>query len=170
MFYTPVATNGGSRILDEFFVMLETLTPIASLRFSRWSYAAINASHIFSIALVVGGTIPLSLRLFGLWSKVPLAALVGVLSLSAGIGLGLALISGAVLFATRATEYSANPAFQIKMVFVLLGASSAVFAHRRYGWVLELASDRALHRIAFVSCVCWIGALASGRLVAFMSD
>lgn len=143
---------------------------MAALRFSRWGYAALNASHIFAIALLVGGTMPLSLRFFGLWSSVPHAVLVRVLSLSSGAGLCLALMSGALLFATRATEYSGNPAFQIKMLFILVGATSAGLAHRRYGWLLQTASDWALYRIAIVSVVCWTGALFCGRLIAFVSS
>ena len=104
-----------------------------------------------------------------LWPAVPRAGVVRILALSAGIGLGLALMSGALLFATRASEYSAIWAFQIKMLFVFIGAGSALFAHGHYGWVLERAPDRALRRIAIVSCICWTGALVSGRLIAFVT-
>jgi hypothetical protein len=155
--------------LDALFVALEALPPVAAIRFSRWGYAALNASHILAIALLVGGAIPLSLRFLGLWSSVPRAALVRVLSLSSGTGLCLALMSGALLFAIRATEYSANPAFQIKMLFILVGATSAGLAHRRYGWRLQTAPDRALYRTAIVSVVCWTGALFCGRLIAFVN-
>jgi len=150
-------------------VTLQSLAPITALRFSRWAYAMVNAGHVLAIALVVGGAIPLSLRLFGLWPSVPRAALVRVLSLTAGIGLGLALMSGSLLFATRAPEYVANPAFQIKMALILTGASSAVLAHVRHGWALDGASHRAARGIAVVSVICWIGALVSGRLIAFMN-
>lgn len=155
--------------MEAFFASLETLAPFAALRFSRWAYAAVNTGHVFGIALLVGGALPLSLRLFGLWPAVPRAGVVRILALSAGIGLGLALMSGALLFATRASEYSAIWAFQIKMLFVFIGAGSALFAHGHYGWVLERAPDRALRRIAIVSCICWTGALVSGRLIAFVT-
>ncbi len=148
---------------------LESLAPITTLRFSRWAYAIVNAGHVLAIALVVGGALPLSLRLFGLWPSVPRAAVVRVLSLTAGAGLAMALMSGSLLFATRASEYLANPAFQIKIAFILIGTSSAVLAHARHGWFLDGASDMALRRIAIVSGICWIGALVSGRMIAFVS-
>ncbi len=155
--------------MDQFFLALQALGPVEALRFSRWGYAFVNAGHIFAIALVVGGSVPLSLRLFGLWPSVPRAEIVRVLSLTAGVGLGLALLTGFVLFATRAPEYAMNPAFQIKMILVLFGGCSAVLAHMRYGWVLDRGSVWNARRIAIVSCICWIGALVSGRLTGFMS-
>jgi len=149
---------------------LQSLGPVAALRFSRWGYALVNAGHIFAIALLVGGSVPLSLRLFGVWPVVPRSAIVRVLSLTAGVGLGLAVVSGSLLFATRAPEYAANPAFLVKMALVFLGASSAVLAHVRYGRVLEGASDWVARRTAIVSCFCWTGALVSGRLIGFMNS
>lgn len=155
--------------MDEVFTTLQSLAPIAALRFSRWGYALVNAGHIFAIALLVGGAVPLSLRLFGVWPSVPRAELVRVLSLTAGVGLGLALMSGFLLFATRAPEYAMNPAFQVKIVLILIAASSAVLAHMRHGWSLNGASNRAARRIAVVSFLGWVGALVSGRLIAFIN-
>ena len=68
------------------------------LRFSRWGYAAVNALHIFGIALLVGAIVPLDLRLLGLWRSVELAPLYRMLSRIAAAGLLLAIASGALLF------------------------------------------------------------------------
>lgn len=154
--------------MQEILAGLEAFEPISALRFSRWAYAFVNISHVFGIALLVGGALPLSLRLLGLWKGVPRAGIVHVLAASAATGLGLAVVSGFTLFATRATEYASNPAFQVKLVLVLLGGCSAVLAHKRYGWDLETGSEGSARRIGVVSCLCWIGALVSGRLIAFI--
>ncbi len=154
--------------MEDVFKALETLGPIAALRFSQWPYAFINAGHILGLALLVGGIVPLSFRLFGFWSGVQRASIVRILTLSAGIGLGIALLSGALLFATRASEYASNPAFLVKTCLIAVGLGSAILAHFRYGRDLEGASHGTARQIAIVSCLCWIGALISGRMIAYI--
>lgn len=154
--------------MHELLAALQGLAPIEALRFARWGYAAVNTLHVFAIALLVGGSVPMALRLLGLWPGVPRAAVVRVLAISAGSGLALAVISGFLLFATRAPEYSHNPAFQLKLELIALGATSAMLAHRRHGSTLEGASDAVARRVGAISVLCWIGALVSGRLIAFV--
>lgn len=154
--------------MHELLAALQGLAPIEALRFARWGYAAVNTLHILGIALLVGGSLPLALRLLGLWPAVPRAALARVLTLSAGTGLALALATGFLLFATRAPEYARNPAFQIKLALVTIGAASAVIAHHRHGWALEGATDAVAQRTGALSIVCWLGALAAGRMIAFV--
>ncbi len=154
--------------MEGIFGFLEALAPIQALRFSRWGYAAVNTTHVLAIALLVGGSVPLALRLFGFWPTVPRAAIARILSLTAGAGLVLALLTGGLLFATRATEYVVNPAFQFKIALVTLGAVSTILAVNRYGRDMDGASDAAARRAAVISLVCWVGALVSGRLVAFV--
>lgn len=150
------------------FSLLEGLAFVEAVRFSRWGYAAVNAVHILGIALLVGGAVPMVLRLFGLWPETRRADLLRVLSVTAGSGLVLALASGLLLFATRASEYAAHPALQLKLVLVATGTASALHAHARHGRTLDGAARWAIIRIAVVSIVCWIGALAAGRLIAFI--
>jgi len=150
------------------FGWLETLALIEGLRFSRWAYAAVNATHILGIALLIGGAVPMALRLFGLWPDTVRADLVRVLKVTTGSGLVLAIASGSLLFATRASEYAAHPAFQVKLLFVAAGITSALVAHARHGRTLDGASGAAANRIAAVTIVCWLSALTAGRLIAFI--
>ena len=116
--------------MEGFFGFLEALAPVQALRFSRWGYAAVNTGHVLAIALLVGGSVPLALRLLGFWPAVPRAAVARLLSATAGAGLVLALLTGSLLFATRATEYAANPAFQFKIALVTLGAVSTILGRK----------------------------------------
>jgi hypothetical protein len=52
-------------------------------------------------------------------------------------------------------------------VLILLGIVSAVTLHRGYGLLLEGASRSRVRSHALLSIVCWVGALACGRLIAF---
>ena len=66
-------------------------------------------------------------------------------------GLFIAIASGSLLFATRAGEYAVHPAFLLKLIFILLGSASAVFAHARYGRTLEAVPRLTAIRIGDVS-------------------
>ena len=66
--------------MDAVLAALEGSAIAQTLRVSRWGYAAVNATHILGIALLVGATVPLSLRFLGLWRGVSRAGLVRVLA------------------------------------------------------------------------------------------
>ena len=139
-----------------------------ALRFSRWSYAAVNTAHVLGIALLVGAIIPLDLRLLGLWSSAERDALVRVLVPVAATGLVLAVTAGSLLFSVRAVDYAALPILWVKLVLVVLGLGSALALHLVYGLSLERASRRRLAQAAALSLTCWLGALIAGRMIAFV--
>lgn len=154
--------------MEGFWTALEAMPPIEALRFSRWSYAAVNTAHVIGISLLVGGSLPLSLRLIGFWAEITRAGVTRILATTAGIGLGLALVSGALLFATRAGEYATHPLFPVKIALVAVAALSAIHCHWRYGWELEKAPKAVIRRTAVISLTCWFVVLVMGRLIAFV--
>lgn len=141
-----------------------------ALRFSRWSYAAVNTAHVLGIALLVGAIIPLDLRLLGLWRSVERDALVRVLVPVAATGLALAVVAGLLLFSVRAVDYAALLILRVKLVLVALGAGSALALHLAYGHSLETASRARLAQAAGLSLTCWLGALIAGRMIAFAGN
>ena len=90
-------------MIGEWTAALEATEVATALRNSIWSYPLVNTAHIFGVTLLIGSVVPLDLRLLGLWGSIPLASLWAVLTRTAAIGLGLAIIFGALLFITRAT-------------------------------------------------------------------
>lgn len=137
------------------------------LRTARWGYAAVNGAHVLGIALLVGAILPLDLRLLGLWPGVDRTALARVLVPVAAAGLAIAVVAGTLLFAVRAREYADLGVVQVKLTLVAVGVLSALAAHRAGGVWLQQAGHRRLAVHALVSLVCWLGALACGRLIAF---
>ena len=156
--------------MDAVLAALEGSAIAQTLRVSRWGYAAVNAAHILGIALLVGATVPLSLRFLGVWRSVSRQGLVRVLAPVAATGLGLAVTAGILLFSVRAREYAGIGFLQAKLVLVAVGALSALALHRAHGLRLETASESRLAGHAILTCVCWIGALVCGRLIAFAGD
>jgi len=153
--------------MDGLLTVLSQSEIATYLRFSRWGYAAVNTTHVLGIAFLVGAIVPLDLRLMGAWPGIAHRDLARVLVPMAGVGLTLAVVTGALLFSVRAGEYDDLIVFWIKMALLSFGAMSAFIAHLRFGRWLETASSRQLFRIGAVSMICWLGVLVAGRMIAF---
>lgn len=153
--------------LRPFAEQVKTLGAVEALKFSRYGYSVLNTAHVLGVALLVGAILPLDLRLMGSWRGVERRALARVLVPVAAAGLILALMSGPILFAVRATDYIQVTLFGWKFGLIALGAALAILLHIRAGWWLEGASDRraAVHGAASLGC--WLGALVCGRMVAY---
>ena len=138
------------------------------MRFSRWGYAGVNAAHILGIALLVGAILPLDLRLLGAWRSVALEPLVRVLVPVAAAGLGLAVVTGALLFIARPVEYAATEIFLAKMALVAAGGAHALSL--TFGRGLMRAGSARLRIAGAVSLSIWVAALICGRLIAFVDS
>lgn len=146
-------------------------SPVAAfLRGSRWTYATISGLHILGIATLIGSSIPLNLRLLGVWPGLKLSALARVLAPVAACGLAIAIFAGTLLFSVRAQEYSSLGVFQSKLVLVILGTISALQFQWRHGFAFQNVSPGKLRIQALFSLGCWLGALSCGRLIAFWGD
>lgn len=148
--------------MDGLLAGLEATALAEHLRASRWSYAAVNTTHLLGISLLIGAILPLELRLLGLWRSVATEALARVLVPVAATGLALAIGAGMLLFSVRAREYAALGVFQVKLALVTLGVAVAI--------AVQLARSGRGTAIALFSLACWLGALLCGRLIAFVAD
>jgi len=134
------------------------------------AYLLVNASHILGLALLIGAILPLDLRLLGLFRSVPVAALAPVLSRMAGIGLGLALVTGAWLFTVRPVEYARNAAFLWKLGLLALALANIALQHRSAAYTRALAGEitAAVRWRSAVSLTLWLAVLLAGRWIGFL--
>lgn len=152
---------------------IQELAPVAALRSSRWSYAAVNTAHIAGLALLVGAIVPLDLRLMGWRRAVPIAALSRALLPVAIFGLTLAVAAGLVLFAVRAGEYAALTLFQVKIALVICGIANAALLHKAAAWdaqqeTVGVMPPPRLRLAGALSIVLWLSILVCGRMLAFV--
>ena len=134
------------------------------LRHARWGYAFVNASHIFGIALLIGAIVPLNLRLLGCWRSMPIEALARILIPVAATGLLLAVVTGSLLFTSRAPDYAALGLFRLKMALLFAGIFHALWI--RFGGLRH--SHDQLRTIGLFSLLVWPAVLICGRLLAFV--
>ena len=160
-------------MLEDWTVALEATALAIGLRGSTWAYPLVNAGHILGVALLVGGIVPLDLRLIGIWPSTALLPLWRVLTRMAGVGLTLTVICGILLFITRATDYIHSRLFITKMIFVGIGITNAIVLLRAIPderLIYKLSSDKIpewFRIAAFVSLGTWLTALILGRLIGY---
>jgi hypothetical protein len=156
-----------------FFEWLETLPFSLWIRESGslWAFPMFLFSHTLGMSIVAGGSTFISFALLGLWPKrtpiKPLEKLYPVM----WWGFGLNLFTGLGLFCADATTRAINIDFWVKLVFVAVG----VFALARMRKVVfaNPTLDSApvapnAKMLAWVSLVCWFGAICAGRLIAYV--
>ena len=138
-----------------------------------WTYAIVNLSHILGVASLFGAIVILDLRLMGVWRRTPLAALAAAAAPVAAFGFALAATSGIGLLATKATEYVGNPFLYIKFPAVAIGLVNALVLNFSPAWQargrreLSQRENRQLAWMGAASLVCWVTAIAAGRLIAY---
>ena len=130
---------------------------------SLWGYPILLGLHVVGLAIFVGIVVMLDLRLLGSFKGLRVESFLPVMKF-AWIGFVINAISGTLLFASQATIFVTDTQFLLKIGLVFVGAVTAgVIQHKIRN--SEGANCRAL---AAFSLVAWIGAIVTGRLIAYL--
>jgi hypothetical protein len=160
-------------MLMDWLTALQELPPIAALRSSRWTYAAVNASHITGIALLFGAIVPLDLRLVGFFRQIPIRPLARILVPIAATSLLLAITAGSLLFSIRAVQYAGTPLFQVKLALIACGIANALLLRKAAEWEATRQDitdipPRRLRAAGALSIALWLATIFCGRMLAFL--
>jgi hypothetical protein len=136
---------------------------------SLFSYTLILSLHAIGLAIVVGMSTLIALRLLGVAAGIPLAALRRFYPVI-WFGFWINALSGALLFVAEARGMSAMPAFWAKLTFVFIGMilGQQIKKHCLDGPGTAAGIVAPLGRkLAVASLVCWYLALIVGRLTGY---
>jgi hypothetical protein len=128
-----------------------------------YGYAGILTLHTVGLALVVGASAVLDLRVLGVAPRVPVSALRGI-SRPMWISFALNAATGAVLFAAAAVIKGTQLIFYLKLALIALALLADGALRRR---VFD-APVRPARWLAVSSLVLWTGAIIAGRLMAYI--
>lgn len=146
--------------------------------FSQWvvssssvfAFPTVLLLHTLGMSVVVGITAGIDLRILGLAPAMPLAPLERFFPLL-WIGFWVNAATGLILLAADATTKMTNPDFYIKMVFIALAIINLRMLRNRV-FRDPLIDKRPLTSdvkvLAVTSMICWVGAITSGRLLAYI--
>jgi len=144
-----------------------------ALREDPWLYPGVEIAHILGFVILVGAAAMFDLRLLGLSPTVSVRALADHLLPWARAGLALAAPTGVLLFITDATTLATNPAFQVKLVLIVLAILNTVVFHRWTAhsldaWDVARPTPIGAKLAGIASLVLWTGVVAGGRLIAYL--
>jgi hypothetical protein len=137
---------------------------------SVWAMPTVLTLHTTGLALLVGASWVLDLRLLGISRTIPLSAFRWVFPVVT-IGLVVNVITGVMLFVKAATTWGTSLPFLIKMTLVVASVATLVpiRAHvLRSDGVSVLPADGSVRLWAIASILAWSAAVTAGRLLAYL--
>ena len=157
----------------EFWSWLERL-PLAEYIGYTWWFPFLESIHVLAVGLVVGSILMVDLRLLGVAAlSYPASRVARELIPWTWGAVCVAVVTGTGMFMTRASAFVENPAFQIKLVLLLLaGANMALFQFRTFrdveGWDNAAVTPVAARVAGATSLLLWAGVVLAGRWIGHL--
>ena len=136
---------------------------------SIWTYPTVLTLHTVGMAILVGASFVLHLRVLQVGGAIPLQRL-RPLYRFVWIGFSINLASGLVLFVTEAADRVVDPVFYVKMGSIVLALAFGVAVKRRAidaGDAPPVATGQS-RSLAAASLGLWAIAIVAGRLMAYL--
>jgi hypothetical protein len=136
---------------------------------SVWALPTVLTLHTTGMAVLVGASWVLDLRLLGIGRRVPLSAYRWVFPVLA-IGLSVNLVTGVMLFMKNATKWGTAMPFLVKMALVIVSVAMLVPVRSLLyqGAAEDHDAGGRAKLLAVASIVAWAGAVTAGRLLAYL--
>jgi hypothetical protein len=128
-----------------------------------WGFAIALSLHAVGMATVLGLVIVTNLRALGYIKEIPVLSYSSLFNFAWG-GFAINLISGLMLYASHATEYTFQVVFMLKLGLLLIGG---ILMKILMGKVRDGAEIGVQKTIAGLCLACWFGAVITGRLMAY---
>ena len=156
----------------ELFTWLEQTAIADAIRTSRWMYPAFETGHYIGLSLLVGGIMLIDLRVLGFARTLPLKSMIGLLPF-VWVGFIVNVVTGSLLFIYGATGFGTNPAFWLKMTFMVLAGLNALafdLAVRRssFDWVAADRPPAYVKTFETLSFGLWLCVVTTGRWMAYL--
>jgi hypothetical protein len=136
---------------------------------SVWAHATVLTLHTTGMAVLVGASWLVDLRLLGISRRIPLSDFKWAFHAIA-IGLAVNLFTGVLLFIKNAATWGTALPFIVKMGLVLASAATLVpirsYVLNNGAGEVEVSSNMRL--LAIASIIAWSAAVTAGRMLAYL--
>src|SRR5262245_57664195 len=130
---------------------------------------AILSAHALGMAILVGASLVVALRLLGIPADLPVAPLKRLYSFI-WVGFWIQVVSGLLLLIGYPTKSLTNPDFYLKLVLIAAGMVVMVMLKKRVFTDPGLSEKEMMLRgraLAIWSLLFWTGVVTSGRMLAY---
>ena len=150
---------------------LKAINPVLWFMTSAWGWAITESIHFLGLSLLIGAIGLFDLRLLGVAKRIPIAALHRLIPWGL-LGYAINVVSGLGFLMTEPDQYVYNPAFQLKLLFMVVAGFNATAFYLtsfRRATAPDAPEDapRIAKVVAAISICLWIGVIVCGRFVAF---
>ena len=159
--------------IDQLLNLIEHTELATIVREGDWWFPLDECLHVLSIVTVFGSILMMDLRLLGLASRDSAVTKLSKEVLPyTWIAFACAVVSGSVMFMSKATLYWHNPQFELKFLFMALAAVNMLVFHfgafrRVADWDNALPPPPAARFAGALSISLWIAVVFFGRWIGF---
>ena len=138
---------------------------------SPWGWPTIESIHFLGLSLLIGTVGVFDLRMLGIGRGVAYADLHKLVYIGI-IGYGLNIITGTMFLVSAPDQYVFNPAFQLKLLFMLIAGINVIWFYRATlaevrATAANLAVPQHAKAIGIISLLCWTLIIVCGRLITY---
>ena len=136
---------------------------------SVWTYPTVLTLHTVGMAILVGASFVVHLRVLQVARDIPLRRLLPLYRFI-WIGFAINLLSGLILFVTEAADRIVDPVFYVKMGSIAAALWLGVIVKRRAidSPGAAEATTGVMRSMAAASLALWTIAIVAGRLMAYL--
>jgi hypothetical protein len=137
---------------------------------SIWAFPMVLLLHTTGMAMVVGISAGIDLRILGFAPALKLSSLQRFLPIL-WTGFVVNAITGTLLVMQDARTKLTNPDFYVKLVFIAVAlVTLRLLKNQVFGnaGIDERPVSGSMKLLAVVSMFCWLGAITAGRLLAYI--
>ena len=141
---------------------------------ATWWFPLLESIHVLSITFLIGAIMMADFRMLG-WtaSSYRLTAFIEELTPWAWAALVPAVVTGVGLFISRPAAYAANPAFQTKMVLLIIAGINVFLFHRMLSKPVSTGTgdkpELSIRCAGGMSLLLWSGVILTGRWVGHIN-
>lgn len=159
--------------LLEYSRWLEDTWWATAVRESGYVYPFVEGSHVMALALSVGAVLWFDLRLLG-WTMRDdrVSDVFNQVRPWMFVGFAVMFVTGALLFAARATDAYESSYFRLKLALLVLGGVNIVLFHttidrHRDEWDADGRPPARARLAGGLSLALWFAIIAVGRIMAY---
>ena len=150
---------------------LRSFTSLGAFMQTKWAWPAFESLHFIGLTLLFGSIAAWDLRLIGFVKEVPVAAFHKLVPFAV-LGFAINVASGSMFLVTFPNQYVYNPAFQLKVLCLMLaGLNVMVFYLTSFRQIATLESGQQApppgRLSGAVSLALWLTVIVCGRMITF---
>ena len=143
-------------------------TPLAAwVNSSAYIWPALESTHFVSLCVLIGSLLIIDLRLVGFYRERCASTVQTLVRLSLA-AFAVNFATGMLFFAGNTPKYLNNPAFELKLILIILAGMNAVFYKLRLSQLVD--TDEVTPSsicVGAISLFLWTGVIVCGRMITF---